>query len=146
MIEIQNVALVSIVGFRISLVKETPLLVADTDDIGDLVGIHQVVAHLADEEGDLLIFLRRLVPLGMGLLDDADQDAQVGEPVLGRFEIDNGPGKQLGVASDLPIYDFGVVLHLLDGPRTGAVVDGVGVEAKRLLRRDGRAGGRIALP
>ena len=70
-----------------------------------------MLAHLADEEGNLAIFLRGLVPFRMGLFDDADEDPQVGIALLGCFELGDGAGKKLGVSANLPVYYFGFVMH-----------------------------------
>ena len=49
--------------------------------------------------------------LGVGLLDDRDEDAEVGVAAFRAVEVGDGAGEKLGVAPDLPVDDFVFVLH-----------------------------------
>ena len=103
-----------------SFIKVTPFFVADADDESEFIVIHRMLGHLADQKGDLSILLRGLVPFRMGLLDDADEDAQIGIAFLRRFDLGNGVCKKLRIPANLSIYYFSIVIHTTRRARPSA--------------------------
>lgn len=77
--------------------------------LGDFLRVEGVVAELPDEVGHLLVFVRSLVPLGMRLLDDANQDAEVRIPICRGVERGDSIGKKLCVSPNLSVGNLCLV-------------------------------------
>ena len=89
-----------------SVVEEAALFVPHAHNIGDLVDIEEVMRERRDQRCHLPVFVRRLVQLGVGLLNNADQNAQVRIALLRSLHLRDGLRKEFCVATNLPVDDL----------------------------------------
>jgi len=88
------------------VVRKSPFFVSKPHDFRRFFSFYRAMAHVEHEMGNLLIFVRGLVPFGMGLFDDRNQDPDVGIPFFRRWVPTYFLGEQICVASNLTVGHF----------------------------------------
>lgn len=85
-----------------SIVEVASFFVAHADDIGNFI-FDELIRHLGDERCDLTVLARRLIPLRVRLLDNADEDAEIRIPRLGGIHPSDSSREELCISADLAI-------------------------------------------
>jgi len=91
------------------LLGEPALFVTKPDNVSRLFPIDAAVAHMEDEMRNLLILARSLIPLGMGLFNDGNQDSDEWISLLRRCHLSDFYSQQIGVAANRTVNNLGFV-------------------------------------
>lgn len=88
---------------------ESAFLVTQATDVLRLFPIDATVAHVEDEMRNLLVLVGSLIPLGMGLFNDGNQDTDIRISLFYRWHLANFNGQEIRISTDRTVYNLGVV-------------------------------------